>query len=354
VLVPLALIGKDTLRDFDISLLDGRVLPVLGRAENGSAALAALTSELVGPAGFQCHSIMSALAQIVFGNPADAIPLVEELLDFGTVSGVSISSPASISQFGARLARDLAENFLLIALVPDSDLEARQVIKYSFHWQVRLKSSNETRLNRFLMLGGWSSVPLELELSGPDSAASYHLEVHAPPGLLTAGLSLPAGSGSQPVGADETLDVVAHAHAGYVEPPAGPALLQLVVPITGIRALTTLVLFYTAAVMGLALGLPNAKNALLDASDGAAAILLAVPAVVVALLVRPGENAIAASVLLPFRMMVLACSTALVGVGASIVGVLHDPYLPTLWWSVGILAAVGFLYLAVGVCVGTE
>lgn len=151
------------------------------------------------------------------------------------------------------------------------------------------------------------------------------------------------------------VNVMATSVGSFVETPGRePARVQLFAPKSGMRFMTSLVLAYTFAVMALALFLPGAKLALLTASDGAAAILLAVPAVVVALLARPGENAIASQLLMPYRVTVSACSLVLIGVGGSIVGVLHEPYMQVLWVSSLIATGVTCLYLTAGLIVGEE
>lgn len=354
-LLPLAFIGKGTLRHFDITAGDGRSLPVLGRRENADAATAALASELIGIEQFENADKLAALRRIVDGFPATSIPLGEELFDRGTVGGVAITDPESISIFGTTLVKRLAENFLLVTLLPEADAGARQVLKYSFHWLVQ-PGASQGALGRLLVFGGFSAAPLAVEVSGPEAAESYHLEVHAPPGLLTAGLTLPASeTGLTSVAADDSVDVIAHAVGSYTDRPGDvEARVQLLVPGAGLRLLTALVLAYTSATMALMLFLPGAKGALLGASDGAAAVLLAVPAVVVALLTRQGENVIAARLLMPYRVAVTGCAIALVAVGASIVGVLHEPYMHALWWTVFSGTTITGAFLTVGLIVGGE
>jgi hypothetical protein len=128
----------------------------------------------------------------------------------------------------------------------------------------------------------------------------------------------------------------------------GEASLELLVPRGGLRSVALLTGLFTAATFTLERLLPGAHQALLRAPDGAVAILLALPAVALALLARPGENTIAAHILLPLRWAVLACAGLLGVAAASLVGVLHEPYVSLLWWFGVVFSLLVLGFLAVG------
>jgi hypothetical protein len=103
-----------------------------------------------------------------------------------------------------------------------------------------------------------------------------------------------------------------------------------------------LVCLFTCVVFALERLLPFAHEVLTGASDGGAALLLAVPAVALALLARPGENQVAATLLAPLRAIILICSMFLMAGAASLVGELWHPYVDALWWA-GTLVSGGML-----------
>ena len=139
---------------------------------------------------------------------------------------------------------------------------------------------------------------------------------------------------------------IAHAVASFSEPPAEPAQVEFFVTNGGLRAVAAVVAIVSAVVFWLERTLPGGHEALLDAPEGAVALLLAVPAVATALLARPNENDLTARLLIPLRALVLTCSAFLAAGAASLVGYLHEPYMSALWWlGAGFTAAVSLYML---------
>jgi len=357
LMVPIAMIAKLAMRDLDVQDADGRPMPVLGREQDSNAGWSAACYSLSKVGVELTVSLRDELYAIVSGAPDDAEERAERLLSTGVIAGERLFDADDVPEPVTALIRDLAKNFLLVVLLSSKSAGVRQVIKYSSHWQMIPERSSAKRtgwdrlpgISRTLVAFGYTNALFALEVSGATSAASYHLEVHAPPGLVCAGLRLPDGTAGEAEGNDDTTDVVAHAFASYPEGLSGDqtARLHLAVPATGLRLLTTLVALFTASVFVLERALPGAQTALLEAADGAVALLLAAPAVVLALLARPGENAIAASLLWPLRCLVLVCAALLTAGAASLVGYLHDPYLTCLWTagaSVGVLASLALIF----------
>jgi len=385
--LPIAMIAKGAMRDFDASLADGTTVPVLGRDRNGQLAYLALAYALEQHIGHLTPSVTKALRAIVFSDAPKARRVARELVTNGSVAGRQAFDPHRLPAGVANLALDLASNFLMVLVLPWEFAGKRTVIKYSFHWRSvpsnarprprrrrrprpvadgspRPQSSHDSkpdrrRVGRRLLrrLGpfrerwltgmGYGTAKFELATSDPMWASSYHLEVHTPPGLVSRRLALPSRYiGSGPAAIDREIGTVAHAYASYPEtpPPNAAATLFLGVPIKGVRLLTLLVLFFSTVVFQLEEHLPGARAALLDAPDGAVAFLLAVPAVVVALMIRSDENYLATLLLRPLRIAVLACAAFLVAGAASLVGRLHEPYLSWLWacaaWTTAAMTVV--------------
>ncbi|MGY1985389.1 hypothetical protein ACI792_04110 [Blastococcus sp. SYSU DS0669] len=350
VLVPIAMISKAVMRSLDVSDSGGASLPVANTAQNGEVAWAALCHALSQVTDPLPGQLVKSLAEIAQGAPAAAALQAEDLLSTGQVDGVQVFDPQAVPAAVGDLVRDLADNFLMLVLLPANDVGTRQILKYSFHWR-SVPEANTTWLNRVLTAFGFSSAEYSLEAHGASWAASYHLEVHAPPGLTSTGLELPPReAGGAPAGQDLTVDPVAHVHGSYPDqPPLEPrARLQLAVPFPGLRATALLVSLFSAVIFVLEQVLPGAPEALRDAGDGAAALLLAAPAIVLALLSRSGENILEARLLFPLRAVVLGCALLLTAAAGSVVGQLHEPYFNLLWclgaWSTS--AATLLLLLA--------
>ena len=330
-MVPLAFVAKGVVRNLDTEGPDGRSLPVLGRDENGEIAFAALAYQYERELGRITPDVCEELRRIVFCDPEDAIAAVVRLfptsaaetdeIEFGGVSGPLID-----------LAVDLARNFLLVVLVPPELVGTRTVVKFSFDW-TSLRSPVGF-LWSLLASAGYRAQPFRLDVGDPSWAASYHLEVRVQPPLVARSLRLPpADVGEAPAGSATGTDTLIHASAAY---PYGPpsdreAMLHVGVEPTSIRLVAILVSLFTAAVFQMALWLEGARDALLDAPDGAVAILLAVPAVGIALLVGVGESHLAASLLRPLRWITLGSAVLLVVASASLVGHLHEPWMGWLW-----------------------
>lgn len=347
-MVPLAFVAKGVVRNLDTVGPDGQTMAVLGREENGELAFAALAYQYERELGTVTSAVQDELRAIVFGRPAEAEAAVLRLfpttaetdeIEFGGVSGPLID-----------LALDLARNFLLVALVPRQFVGTRVVVKFSFDWTALLSPVGLSA--SLLASAGYRKPAFRLDVGDPSWAASYHLEVRVQAPLTARSLQLPpADVDEEPAGTAKGGDTLIHASASYLDgpPPDREAILRVGVEPTSIRLVAILVALFTATVFQLAWWLDGAREALLDAPDGAVAILLAAPAVGIALLVGAGESHLAASLLRPLRVITLACAVLLALASASLVGHLHEPWLSRLWcgaaWASAAVAA--FLLLPV-------
>jgi hypothetical protein len=349
-MVPLTLLRKGALKSFDLSGPDGNSMPVLGRSENAWLATGVLAHEIVGLSEPE-PEIITAIRRIVESAPDAAKDVAAELL-MGRYKGKTLLNSDDLTDTARLLIQELAECFLLIALLPSELAGKRGVIKYSFHWRP-VPSRGLNWGTRLLAAGGYCGAIHQIELGRPSDAASYHLEVHAPIGLICGNLKLPTtaneNNDSPPIFGEPPTSMVAHEVGVYESAlDGGEASLELLVPRGGLRSVALLTGLFTAATFTLERLLPGAHQALLRAPDGAVAILLALPAVALALLARPGENTIAAHILLPLRWAVLACAGLLGVAAASLVGVLHEPYVSLLWWFGVVFSLLVLGFLVVG------
>jgi hypothetical protein len=188
VMVPLTLLRKGALKSFDLSGPDGNSMPVLGRSENAWLATGVLAHEIVGLSEPE-PEIVTAIRRIVESAPDAAKDVAAELL-MGRYKGKTLLNSDDLTDTARLLIQELAECFLLIALLPSELAGKRGVIKYSFHWRP-VPSRGLNWGTRLLAAGGYCGAIHQIELGRPSDAASYHLEVHAPIGLICGNLKLP-------------------------------------------------------------------------------------------------------------------------------------------------------------------
>lgn len=195
---------------------------------------------------------------------------------------------------------------------------------------------------------GLDVAELALPVSGAASAGSFHLEVHLPPELASARLELPPLLGtSEPACTDDSGNPVAHVYARYGEvPEEQDAVVHIAVPWAGLRMATCLVTTFTALVFLLERLLPGASDALRTSSEGAAALLLVAPALLIAFGTRSRESATVSHLLAPLRGVTVCCALLLVAAAASIVGGLKQPWYDILWWAGAISSGGVALILA--------
>jgi len=132
-MVPLTLLRKGALKSFDLSGPDGSSMPVLGRSENAWLATGVLAHEIVGLSEPEPEIVM-AIRCIVESAPDAAKDIAAELL-MGRYKGNTLLNSDDLTDTARLLIQELAECFLLIALLPSELAGKRGVIKYSFHWR---------------------------------------------------------------------------------------------------------------------------------------------------------------------------------------------------------------------------
>jgi hypothetical protein len=334
--VPLTFIAKAPMRGLDVVDDAGRSLPVLGRHDNGMLATAALeavvAAETSRPVG---DETWLSLHKIAFGAPDDALELANELIKAN-----------DLQLLAETFIRDIAANFLLCVLLPQASCELRQVIKYSYHWETgdlltssRAADGEHSRSRWWSLLQsglGFRPYAIELSLRSPSTAASYHLEVPAPEGLVCTLVALPSGTGGNPL--DATVTALGHVYDSYEGDPDEDAQVELELSGHGLHPVVTASAVGTFVLFALALSLPDAMPTLLESSGGANGLFLFGPALLLALLASRRENALVSAILLPLRLVALGLSGLLFTAGASLVGKLRHPWITALWWSSAVLS----------------
>lgn len=352
LLLPISIVTKGVLRDLNVRDAEGRPLPVLGTEDNARAALAALW-QAIRPRGREAPAVREMLTYLVGPDRELAQGALHRLLGPHGASGEPDERhPAlrSASTDVRELMETLASGFLLLALIPGDARGRRQVIKISYNWSLDPKPSS--KLEALLVALGHRERAIGVEVPGAADARSYHLEVHAPGGLTCTALILPAGdpAAANSAGVDRRPGSVVHATGRYVGGLGTGDAAELTVAVPrwrGAHLTALLTSAFTATVFLLAELLPGGREALNDAEEGAAAVLLAAPGVAVALLVRAAESDLAVRVLRPLRVIVLGNAVALAAGAASLVGALHEPWQSWQWWTTALATLAVTLALAI-------
>ena len=338
-LVPLTYMTKATLRDFDVRNEQGTPVPVLGTEANAllaASAIAFLISIEQGQAAARSH--WDIICRVTSGSPDDAEAAAGELI-------MSVAP----DYLTAALIRDLARNFLLIAVIPLDTRDKRQVLKYSYHWEAKALGASGW-VGRLLAGLGFASFALELEMNALDSASSYHLECSAPRGLLCDQIQLPRdSSGIAPTDAQRT--PVGHAHGRYgwdeAKDPADASVSFVIDPM----GLPPRVAWSAAAVALIFAGLllvPNAYTSLTDSVDAATALLLFVPALLIALGAKGTENDIASRLLRTLRTMAYTLSLLLYMAGVMLVFKAPEEVARAAWTASGVVSLLIYLAIVFG------
>ncbi|WP_422117874.1 hypothetical protein [Brachybacterium sp. UNK5269] len=354
ILVPLTFQQKGVVRQFDMHGPDGTSVPVLGRKEDlrlvKDMLMHGLRSAL--RADIPEQQLLDTLASIIDDDADVAGPLAENLARRGKIADTQVLEIALLDDWIEHLLLDvLPYRYLMIALLPETFAGQRVVLKYALGWSLQTGEFSFGR--RAAASFGYGEIQANIELSHPAGAASHHLEVVFPDGLEAGRLDMPVapGSDNSPRRNSSDSGSLGTLHGAHRYPQWADQMEATITfgPSRGLRSLTLLVLTVTAAILVLGRWLPGAQQALLDAGDGAAALLLAVPALVATLLVKPGENVVVKQASSPLRFVVIMCALVLLACAGSLVGSLSEPYRLWLWAVSACLTTALGLALAWGI-----
>ena len=302
--VPLALLEKRPLVDFDITDESGSVLPIGTRAENCFAAwsmlAAAASVEIeyldVDVALLDIEDLWNDLRVIAFGEPAAALQM---LSSFETTPDPIRSGLAASSYFDS-VARTLAALFMLLVPVRGTPGD-RRVIKFQY---IEVLNRLGSGWERFTETMGWKPARFEFGAPAVGESESYHFEVAAPADLQVARSVLVLEDPLAGKTAVEGTSTGSRAHL-YVtgqEPDVdGTALMGLRLSKAGLLRSGCVVAGMVFAVLLLFFAAGFLDN---KPRDIQSAILLALPALVATLIVRPGEHGLATELLLGVRSAV--------------------------------------------------
>jgi hypothetical protein len=324
-LVPLTLLAKRPLVGFDVRDESGAPLPVLTRAQNGRLAwellLAATELERGGPPPAE---VATALRDVVVADADDASARLAPVGEAGR-GGPAVADPALLqlaaSPLVGPLLAELATNFLLVVPVP-FEQGKRRVLALTY-----LEPLERDRDDIPAQLG-WRPSSLVFDLAPLAYSSSYHVEVLAPGGLAVVGGRVEATDGDAGARLATTAERLhAHLPGGGSSGTADPARAVVEVAVTrrGLLRAGTLTAWGALALLVAVAAFADRVD---DRTHGPlAALLLLVPTVAAAWLVRPGEHGLVASLLFWGRAAILVVSVVAMSAATTVVLAAGSPSL---------------------------
>lgn len=350
--VPLTLLRKRTVVNFDLHDEDGKSLPLLSRRQNNAvgATMLCLLAEAVLGASLP-EDLERDLRSIAINGQDAAGEAFRSLGDPPRDCRSSderarlVAEPRMMT-----LAEDLTNNFLLLVPIA-ADPEARRVIKFSY--EERPGAEIDRSLWRSLPeTMNWRDVPLLLPASSLGAAVSYHVEIEVPDELEIASVSGIDLRRAQPLPSETTqsgsqdyrgLRRVHLHYSGLSRWTWGLIELKVGVARSGLLAAALLSAVLTALVLSVA---SLRLEELREQAEVSSALLLAIPGVLSSYLLRPGEHPLVSKLFGGVRAVVflsaLCALTAAAGLAlkasTTAVELMWAVLVPLAWTCVGALA----------------
>jgi len=335
--VPLTFLTKSTLREFDLRDEGGNAVSMLPSAENGVLAAAAVAALLAVDRGDDfARRYWPRILEVATVGPEEAeLAAGELILELGTDVVVSA------------LLRDLARNFLLLAVLPPDTGAPRRILKFSYHWDTDGAAARRRPVRAGL---GFSSIDVSVALSSLDSAASFHLECAAPRGFQAVELVLPSDRGGR-TPRDLSGRVVSHAHGNYGWDEAKrsvPALIRFTLDPAALIVRVMWSSLAVAALFGLLLLMPGSLASLGSHIDPAVTLLVFFPAFLIVLGARENESSVVTRALWMLRSWSYLLALMLVVAGSMLVLDAPPSLISVSWWCFFTAPIVMFLVLLCG------
>ena len=335
--VPLALLSKGAMREFDIRDASGQPLSVLRLDEGVDLSLDLLRFLLVVLDKIPYTDELDATLRAILGpNHPDS----DELLTFmteGVMNGKQVIDPKHIERLSAvsqRFLLDLSTNFYLYVLIPAEACGRRQILKFSRSW---IQHGMATSPWRLAQAGFGAKSAIVRFKTTPSDAESYHLQVHLPAGLRAEVLTL--------VGPQDTMTEdfaggsVAHVRCSvpaalYAGTPFG-AELRVSMNDRGLARQASVLSVASFLFFFASFTFSGAMETMRDSKDSAA-LLLAIPAAFAVFTLGSREHPLKTQMLTAPRTAIGVGAVALVLAATSLTWELRDPWLP-LYWAVALM-----------------
>jgi hypothetical protein len=369
-LVPLSLLRKRVLRHFDLRDADRSAVPLLDTIESTQLAEGALRARSTELIGWEPSELVVRDLKTIAAESGDALRSAFEAMmsEQGKAPQRSLDPPGMTPgtsrpdiqaadavplEVRARFERNklvndaeffrmlvaLAQSFI-VAAACDPNPGSRQLIKYSYESHF---DSEDPGAARWLATRlGWRAPEFRVRTPGAKQARSYHVEVVAPEDLEVVRADLCPSSEQSPVASESGGLGRAHVHPSV---PLGPSTRPVTRVFLRMRRSGFLpAALVTCALSVLLLGAARFRLVQLESQVGpASTLLLLVPALMAAYLVHPREHAIATSILVGVRVMLLLCGAAMVAAAGLLLARLDLVRLRFAWDILVFLSAAALL-----------
>ena len=353
-MLPLTMLRKRTLRNFDLRDRQGMPLPMLTKEDNARYAAASL---IVNAEGILETALPPDLERALRAIVGDRPPGSTDAFEYLKNRAASPSDPRR-AELRTLLAEEsfldhasaLSENFVLLA-AQELELDRRQLFKLSYEEP----SGDEDGLDRaksMMVRLGWRRKTIVIDVPTVSFSASFHFEVQAPPDLEidAASLRFEAENEGDEAPAEILDDNRERAHLYAPGVPAG-ITAQAVIYLRRRRDGYLAAAFLTGLLITalLAAGLARLDQISSPAqSQTAATLLLVVPTLLAAYIVRPGEHRLATRVLLGLRLLVIVEAACAVVATGLLAGGFTGSELKCAWTVDLVVSAVATAALMVG------
>jgi len=347
-LVPLAVLKKDLLANFDLRDASGNALSVVPRYVDTFFAFSFLCAEAAKVLGNELGNVAVEIRQHLKNLVFD-FPDIKDKVSFLTVnkwnSHESWESDVlekweellENNDFNGYL-RDFTFNYILIAQLPSGpDV---QIVKYSH--QSSPRPNLRLSKNTVSELIGFDAAEFSIQAPSIGWDRSYHFQVKPPEGVVVTDLYLVRGRRISEVRRSDNSNDIYNVQMGndFAQAYATDNLMQasfnfivlLRVSIVGyLRAAWLSTIFAAAVLLFGDLFLPELRAAVGSRAEAAVALLLVAPSLIAAYLVRPGEHVLASS-LLRFLRYLAGLSGLLTYIAAAVLVLkFRGETIPTTW-----------------------
>ena len=351
-MLPLTILRKRTLRNFDLRDPQGMPMPMLTKDENARYAAASLivnAEGILGGVALPCE-LEASLRRVVGERPPEAC----NEFDSWQRKASSATNPHRAEwrklvddESFLDLASSLAENFVLIA-VSELEIDRRQLFKLSYE-EPSGEEDGLDFLKSALVRFGWRRKGIVIDVPTVSFSASYHLEMQAPPDLEIDAARLRFEAEREEDDAPEDILDDDRERAHLYAPEVGPGVsARAVLYLRRQRDSFLVAAFLTGLLIT---GLLAGGMARLDQistpeqSQTAAALLLVVPALLAAYIVRPGEHRLATRILLGLRIFVIVEAACAIVATGLLAGGFKDSFLCWAWTTVLTISAIATVAL---------
>jgi hypothetical protein len=355
--VPISVLSKRPLRNFDLREEDLSARPILGRADNRELALIALMTAVRNalanpPPDDRIDAITADLQQVVFEDEPLAVETLESFVE-AAEAGDEMRAAIWDDPACQSMLRTFATDYVLFVALP-LDGPARRVIKYSYGEDFPLEPPRARRTDRY------SPSELLWRVRNPDRtwflidcpeawrAASFHMEIAIPEELRIARAELGrfAPGGGDGVADLGEADTDVNRSALYAANPIEPhedvrAYVEVVSEREGQATRAALTALGVAALLWL--GWASGLDA--SAPGAAVSLLLAGGAVVSGFAAATGYHIIVDRILRSRRRLLVLVATCALTASASLAMEVPDRRPLEIWLGAAILCTLATLRL---------